>query len=47
LPSSCPVTIHLTFDRYFVPSKLGINTDTRELVVPEPTKHELRASLPS
>lgn len=46
LPSNCPVTIQLTFDRYFVPSKLGINTDTRELVVPEPNKHELRAVAP-
>jgi hypothetical protein len=46
MPPNCPVTIHLTFDRYFVPSKLGINSDTRELVVLQPTKHELRKSVP-
>jgi hypothetical protein len=46
MPPNCPVTIKLTFDRYFVPSKLGINTDVRELVVPEPEKHELQAVLP-
>ena len=39
------VRVHLTFDRFFVPSKLGINPDTRELVVMAPTKRELRAAL--
>jgi hypothetical protein len=36
------IGIRLTFDRFFVPSKLGMNADTRELVVMEPTRHELR-----
>jgi hypothetical protein len=39
-----PLKIHLTFDRYFVPSKFGINSDARELVVMAPTKRELRAT---
>jgi hypothetical protein len=45
-PSNGPVTIQLTFDRYFVPSKLGMNTDTRDLVLRTPTKHELHATAP-
>jgi hypothetical protein len=44
-PLGRPITIHVTFDRYFVPSKLGINADTRELVLRAPTKHELRSTL--
>jgi len=38
--------ILLTFDRYFVPSRLGINSDVRELVMSAPTKHELRPKRP-
>jgi hypothetical protein len=34
-------TIHLTFDRFFVPSKAGINTDTRELVLYAPSTRTL------
>ena len=39
-------SIKLTFDRYFVPKALGINDDTRELVVMMPAKVELRQSPP-
>ena len=35
--------VRLTFDRYFVPKQLGINEDTRELVVRTPSLHELQA----
>jgi len=35
-------TIHLTFDRYFVPKQRGINEDTRELVMSMPTLRALR-----
>jgi hypothetical protein len=41
------VKIQLMFDRFFVPSKLGINPDTRELVIFAPDKRELRALHPS
>jgi hypothetical protein len=41
------VKIQLMFDRFFVPSKLGINADTRELVIFAPDKRELRALHPS
>jgi hypothetical protein len=37
-PTLGRVTIRLPFDRFFVPSKLGINADIRELVVFAPTK---------
>jgi hypothetical protein len=37
LPSNGPVQIQVGFDTYFVPKDLGINEDTRELVVPTPT----------
>jgi hypothetical protein len=40
-----PVRINLTFDRYFVPGALGINSDTRELVLPEPTQRTLQVSV--
>jgi hypothetical protein len=40
--TSEPKTIHLTFDRYFVPKALGISADPRELVVRFPSKRELR-----
>jgi len=36
------VDIALTFDRYFVPSEAGINTDTRHLVVFAPTELGIR-----
>jgi len=45
-PSFCPAKVQLTFDRNFIPSKLGISSDTRELVLYEPTKHELHATAP-
>jgi hypothetical protein len=44
MPSNCPVKIQLTFDRSFVPSKLGINTDTRKLVMR--TRQDLDAASP-
>jgi hypothetical protein len=36
------ISMRLTFDRFFVPSKLGMNADTRELVVMAPIRHELQ-----
>jgi hypothetical protein len=45
--ASEPVKIQLMFDRFFVPSKLGISADTRELVIFAPDKRELRALHPS
>jgi hypothetical protein len=36
-----PVRISISFDTFFVPSKLGINADNRELVVPAPDLVEL------
>ena len=39
-------SIQLTFDRYFVPKDLGINNDTRQLVIMVPTKTEMRSSPP-
>jgi hypothetical protein len=46
LSSTSPTRIRLTFDRSFVPSKLNINWDTRELVVLAPIRAELRAAAP-
>jgi hypothetical protein len=40
-------TIKLTFDRFFVPKALGMNTDTRELVIRAPSVHDLRATDPA
>lgn len=37
-----PVRIHLTFDAHFVPARLGMSDDLRELVIPYP--RELRMS---
>jgi hypothetical protein len=36
LPASGEVTLHLTFDAFFVPRDLGLSTDARELVVRTP-----------
>jgi hypothetical protein len=39
-------SLHVTFDRYFVPKALGINEDTRKLVVRMPAKIELQRTPP-
>jgi hypothetical protein len=44
VPSSDPVKIRLNFDTFFVPKKIGINGDTRELVVNAPTLVQLLPS---
>jgi hypothetical protein len=36
------VEIHLSFDRWFIPAELGINTDHRRLVLPTPASMQLR-----
>jgi hypothetical protein len=41
LPPDNRVRIHLKFDTFFVPKKVGINDDVRELVVPAPTQVQL------
>jgi len=41
LPPSDQVRLRLRFDTFFVPKKLGINGDERELVVKEPTLVQL------
>jgi hypothetical protein len=38
-------SIALTFDRYFVPKTMGLNSDTRELVLLAPTAQDLLATL--
>ena len=41
LPPSDSVRLRLDFDTFFVPSKIGINADTRELVVNAPALVQL------
>jgi len=41
-----PIRIALTFDRFFVPSELGLNTDTRKLVVRAPESWRLVPRVP-
>jgi len=41
LPPSDQVRLRLHFDTFFVPKKLGINGDERELVVKAPTLIQL------
>jgi hypothetical protein len=41
LPPSDPVKIRLNFDTFFVPKKIGLNGDSRELVVSAPTLVQL------
>ena len=41
LPPANPVRIHLNFDTFFVPKKIGLNGDTRELVVSAPALVQL------
>ena len=45
--TNTPVMIHLKFSKYFIPLELGINTDTRKLVVfaPKTIKIVLQSSL--
>jgi len=45
LPQSDPIRLRLNFDTFFVPKKIGINEDTRELVLPAPSL--VRLSPPS
>lgn len=40
-----PLSIHLQFDKYFIPKDLGINEDTRKLVLPAPQRKEALADL--
>lgn len=39
-----PKQVDIRFDRHFVPKAVGMNPDTRELVLPAPSRLELRAS---
>jgi hypothetical protein len=41
LPPQDPVQIHLHFDTFFVPKKIGLNEDTRELVINAPSQVQL------
>jgi len=41
LPPSDPTRLSVTFDTFFVPKNLGMNEDTRELVVPAPNLVQL------
>ena len=45
--NSSTTKIVLVFDRFFVPSRLGISADNRELVVAAPRTHELAALEPN
>jgi hypothetical protein len=38
LQDDLPVQLHLSFDTYFVPNELGLNSDLRRLVMRVPTK---------
>jgi hypothetical protein len=44
-PQSDPVQVRLAFDTFFIPKKMGISSDTRELVLPAPS--QVRLSPPS
>ena len=46
LPKSGPLNVRLTFDRFFVPKKFGINPDTRELVIMAPSRRALSTEAP-
>jgi hypothetical protein len=46
LPSSERIRLHIAFDTFFVPKKLGINDDTRELVVPAPSLVQFVRAVP-
>jgi hypothetical protein len=41
VPAALKTQINLTFDTYFVPAELGLNTDDRKLVVMTPTEIRL------
>ncbi len=42
LPRTEHVRFHISFDAFFVPKAIGINEDTRELVVNAPSRAEMR-----
>jgi len=44
LPPIDPVRVQLTFDTFFIPKEIGINDDTRKLVIPAPTFVQLIGS---
>lgn len=46
LPSSNQIRVHLSFDTFFVPKRLGINEDIRELVLPAPALVQLGPASP-
>jgi hypothetical protein len=41
-PRTAQVRFHINFDTFFVPKRLGINDDTRELVIRAPSRVEMR-----
>jgi hypothetical protein len=42
-PRDEPVRFHVSFDVFFVPKAIGINEDTRELVIPAPSRVEMHS----
>src|SRR5262249_17257154 len=46
LPEHGPVEVRLSFDRWFVPKELGLNEDTRQLVIPAPHSLSLHPAPP-
>lgn len=42
LPRAEYIPFHISFDVFFVPKTIGLNQDTRELVIPAPSRVEMR-----